>query len=169
MKAVYLALFTIVAANAMPAFAADDSMYLDTALKDGWQYKGQSSVQFSRDVDGDETQFSRLEVEHRVEGRDLEDSDPCHLKHLRDDAHSRFAHPAFLVLRPPQKRDHRRGLTPRRIFCDLAPRPREIGFAEGEGRGLVFSEAADGHLGYWPIGTSRRGVRTPSFWQGSSR
>jgi hypothetical protein len=62
MKAVYLALFTIVAANAMPAFAADDSMYLDTALKDGWQYKGQSSVQFSRDVDGDKTDFSRLEV-----------------------------------------------------------------------------------------------------------
>jgi hypothetical protein len=63
MKAVSLALFTIVAANAMPAFAAtDDTMYLDTALKDGWQYKGQSSVQFSRDVDGDSTEFSRLEV-----------------------------------------------------------------------------------------------------------
>ena len=40
MKAVSLALFTVVAANAMPAIAASDAMYLDTALKDGWQYKG---------------------------------------------------------------------------------------------------------------------------------
>lgn len=62
MKAVSLALFTVVAANAIPAIAASDTMYLDTALKDGWQYKGQSSVQFSREVDGDNTQFSRLEV-----------------------------------------------------------------------------------------------------------
>lgn len=62
MKAVSLALFAVVAASTMPAFAAEDTMYLDTALKDGWQYKGQSSVSFSRDVDGDETQFARLEV-----------------------------------------------------------------------------------------------------------
>jgi hypothetical protein len=62
MKSVSLALFAVVAASAMPALAADDTMYLDTALKDGWQTKGQSSVAFHRDVDAVDTQFSRLEV-----------------------------------------------------------------------------------------------------------
>lgn len=62
MKAVSLALFAVLTANIVPAFAADDTMYLDTALKDGWQYKGQSSINFQREVDGDQTEFSRLEV-----------------------------------------------------------------------------------------------------------
>ena len=62
MKSVSLALAGLIVLGTIPVMAADDTMYLDTALNDGWQYKGQSSVSFIRDLDGDDTQFSRLEV-----------------------------------------------------------------------------------------------------------
>jgi hypothetical protein len=61
MKALTFALVVSAVSSVMPAFA-DDSMYLDTALKDGYQVKGQSSVTFHRTVDGVDSQFSRTEV-----------------------------------------------------------------------------------------------------------
>ena len=61
MKPIALSLLALFAVSTVPAFA-DDTMYLDTALKDGWQMKGQSSVTFRRDVDHVNSQFSRTEV-----------------------------------------------------------------------------------------------------------
>ena len=52
----------LVAAGGLPAVAQDNAMYLDTALKDGYAIKGQSSVVFMRTIDGVATQFSRVEV-----------------------------------------------------------------------------------------------------------
>ncbi len=61
MKPIALSLLALFAVSTVPAFA-DDTMYLDTALKDGWQMKGQSSVTFHREVDHVDSQFSRTEV-----------------------------------------------------------------------------------------------------------
>jgi hypothetical protein len=61
-KSVALILAGLVSLASFPAAAADDTMYLDTALRDGWQIKGQSSVTFIREEDGVDTPFSRLEV-----------------------------------------------------------------------------------------------------------
>ena len=55
-------LMAFVAATSVPAVAQDAAMYLDTALKDGYAIKGQSSVVFTRTIDGVLTQFSRVEV-----------------------------------------------------------------------------------------------------------
>jgi hypothetical protein len=49
----------------------------------------------------------RLELEHRVEGRDLEHPDNRHVEHLANHAQRRLGHPAFLLLDQPQQRDHR--------------------------------------------------------------
>lgn len=61
MKAISLSLVAVFLASTVPAFA-DDTMYLDTALKDGWQMKGQSSVTFHREVDHVDSQFARTEI-----------------------------------------------------------------------------------------------------------
>ena len=54
---------------------------------------------------------------------------------------------AGLLLRPPQKRDHRGGLSAFRVFRDLRLGPGEIVRREGELLRLQvrFGEAADGH------------------------
>jgi hypothetical protein len=59
----------------------------------------------------------RREVEHGVEGRDLEHSDVGHAELLPDELHHRDRQPALsiglrpdLPLREVQQRDHRRGL-----------------------------------------------------------
>ena len=91
----------------------------------------------------------RLELEHRVEGRDLEHADLRHAEHLGDVLDRRLRQPAaVLLLRPPQQRDHRRGLAAFRIFGDLALRPVEILRREGELLRLQFGrrKAADGHV-----------------------
>ena len=61
MKTICLAMVVGILAGTVPVFA-DDTMYLDTALKDGYQIKGQSSVTLRRTVDGVDSQFSRTEV-----------------------------------------------------------------------------------------------------------
>ena len=90
----------------------------------------------------------RLQLEHRVEGRDLEHADIGHVEQVGDGADRGFRNPALvLLLRPPQDRDHRRGLAAGRIFRDLRFRPREILVREREARGLQFlrCKTADGH------------------------
>ncbi len=41
---------------------AQEAIYLDTALRDGYEIKAQSTVTFTRQVDGVETHFTRTEV-----------------------------------------------------------------------------------------------------------
>ena len=48
----------------------------------------------------------RLQVKHRVEGRDLEHTDMGHAEYPCDRLDRRLGDPALLLLRPPQKRDH---------------------------------------------------------------
>ena len=62
----------------------------------------------------------RLEVEHGVEGRDLQHADIGHPEPRRHGLDRRLrAASRLLLLRPPQQRDHRRGLPARRVLCDL--------------------------------------------------
>ncbi len=91
----------------------------------------------------------RREIEHRVEGRDLEHADIRHAEQLGDMLDRLLRQPAAgLLLRAPQQRDHRRLLAAFRIFRDLLLRPGEILRREGEVLRLQmrFGEAADGHL-----------------------
>jgi hypothetical protein len=59
----------------------------------------------------------RLELEHRVESRDFQHADIGHVEQIGDGlADRRLAHPAvMLLLRAPQQRDDRGGLTAFRI------------------------------------------------------
>lgn len=56
-----LAGFIIVSGASVSAFAAGPD-YLDTALRDGYEIKSQSTVVFTRLIDGVETSFTRTEV-----------------------------------------------------------------------------------------------------------
>ena len=86
------------------------------------------------------------ELEHRVEGGDLVDADVGHAQHVGDQPHGRLGQPAVvLLLRPPQQRDHGRGLLARRIVGDRRLGPRLVLRREGEGGGLVGVKSADGH------------------------
>lgn len=49
-------------AASMMTAAAQDALYLDTAIRDGYEIKTQSTVTFTRQVDGVETHFTRTEV-----------------------------------------------------------------------------------------------------------
>src|ERR1700730_4189163 len=92
----------------------------------------------------------RLQLEHRIERRDLQHADVGHLEQVRDRADRGFRDPPLMLfLHPPQNRDRRRSLAARRIFCNLLLRPGEILRREREVRGLQFlrCEAADGHFG----------------------
>src|SRR5712675_704770 len=69
----------------------------------------------------------RLQLEHRVEGRNLQRPDIGHVEQIRDRTDRRFGNPAvMLFLQPPQDRYHRGGLPAFRIFGDLSSRPSEI-------------------------------------------
>ena len=61
MKSLSLGLVALLTTGVLPAIA-DETMYLDTALKGGYEIQGQSSIVFNRIVDGVNTQFSRVEV-----------------------------------------------------------------------------------------------------------
>ena len=74
----------------------------------------------------------RLQVEHRVEGRDLEHADQRHVEHVRDALDGRLGDPALLLLRPPEQRDHRGGLPARRKLGDLPLRPGTVFGREGK-------------------------------------
>src|SRR6516225_9228938 len=64
----------------------------------------------------------RRELEHRVEGRNLEHADVRHLEQVSDGADRGFRNPALmLLLHPPEDRNRRRGLTAGRIFGHLLP------------------------------------------------
>ena len=84
----------------------------------------------------------RLQLEHEVEGRDLEHPDIGHVEHLGHGLDRRTAEPALLLLRPPQQRDHRAGLATGGILADLPLGPRHVGLGEGETLGLVGMKAA---------------------------
>ena len=86
-----------------------------------------------------------VEMEHGVEGRDLEHPDLGHVERFRDDLDCRLGDPPLLLLGAPQKRDHRRGLSPFRVFGDLLLRPGNVCLGEGEAFGLVLGEATQGH------------------------
>src|SRR5664279_1574981 len=59
----------------------------------------------------------RLQLEHRVEGGDLQRADVGYVEQIRDRSDRRFRNPAvMLFLDPPQDRYHRRGLAAFRKF-----------------------------------------------------
>src|SRR5439155_7597665 len=89
---------------------------------------------------------NRLEIEHGVEGRDLQCANARHAEQLGDMLDRLLRQPAAgLLLRPPQEWDHRRGFPALRIFRDLRLRPRGVLRREGEALGLLLGETADGH------------------------
>jgi len=49
-------------AGSVLSVAAQQALYLDTALRDGYEVKGQSTVAFVRQIDGVDTHFTRTEV-----------------------------------------------------------------------------------------------------------
>jgi hypothetical protein len=81
----------------------------------------------------------RCELEHRVEGRDLQHADIGHVEHVGDDADRGFRHPALvLLLRPPEDGDDGGSLAARRILRDLLPGECEVLLRERKARGLDF-------------------------------
>src|SRR6476661_6357641 len=89
---------------------------------------------------------NRRKIEHGVEGGDLVDADIRHAEQVGDVAECWLRQPAAaLFLRPPQKRQHRRGLAALRIFLELILRPTEVLGGKGEGFGLLGGKAADAH------------------------
>ena len=90
----------------------------------------------------------RREVEHRVEGRDLERADLRHAEEVGDVFDRLLRKPAAsLLLGAPQQRDDRGMLPAFRIFGDLALGPIKIFDREGEALGLDcgIGEATHGH------------------------
>src|SRR5215469_6208131 len=97
----------------------------------------------------------RRQIEHRVEGRDLEHADLGHAEHVGDKLDGLLRQPAArLLLRAPQKRNHRRLLSARRIFGDPRLRPLQIFRRESKTRRLLFGKAADAHRSTSPNTTS---------------
>ena len=87
----------------------------------------------------------RLEVEHRVEGRDLEHADLGHVEHRRDRLDRRLASPSLPAPAPATAaRSPPRPAGPRDTWRSLL-RPSAVRFAEGEALGLFLGEAADRH------------------------
>src|SRR5262245_25419579 len=90
----------------------------------------------------------RLQVEHGVEGRDLESADVRHAKQVRDVLDRLLRQPAAgLLLRAPQQWNNRGDLPALRILVDLLLGPIEILRREGEASGLQLGrgETTNGH------------------------
>src|SRR5262249_24255474 len=90
----------------------------------------------------------RCEVEHGVEGRDLERADLGHAEEIGDVLDRLLRQPAAgMLLCPPQQCKDRGGLSALRILGDFALGPIEILDREGEALGLDrgIGEAAHGH------------------------
>src|SRR6202011_6332498 len=90
----------------------------------------------------------RGEVEHGVEGRDLERADMREPELVGDGADRGLRQPAArLLLRAPQQRDDGRDLPPGRIFADLLLGPGAVLRREGEALGLQLGrgETTNGH------------------------
>lgn len=80
----------------------------------------------------------RRELEHRVEGCNLEPANVRHAQHVGDVANGRFRQPAAdLLLRAPQQRNNGRSLLAFRKLGDLRLGPGEIFVSESEVRRLV--------------------------------
>ena len=60
----------------------------------------------------------RVQLELRVEGRNLQHPDERHFEHFGDVFDRRLGNPAILLLCPHQKRDHSRLLAAFRVFVD---------------------------------------------------
>ncbi len=84
----------------------------------------------------------RLQLEHEVEGRDLKHPNVRHVEHLAHMLDRGFTQPAFLLLRPPQKRDNSAGLTTFWIFLDLRCSPGIIRLCKGKALGLFGMKTA---------------------------
>src|SRR6266403_1543386 len=110
----------------------------------------------------------RLQLKHRVEGRDFQHADVGHAEQIGDGADCGFRNPAIMLfLDAPQDGDRRRRLAARRIFRDLLLRPGESFRRERKARGLLFlrCEAADGHVVQSLIACGTRPV-VRSNWMG---
>ena len=93
------------------------------------------------------TEPTGRELEHEVEGRDLERADVGHARACRRPPRWRASKPALLLLGAPQERDDRAGLPALGILADLRLGPGEVRGREGEGGGLVGVEAAEHQRG----------------------
>src|SRR5438876_10554109 len=92
----------------------------------------------------------RLQLKHRVEGRDFQHADVGHAKQIGDGTDCGFRDPSIMLfLDAPQDRYRRRSLAAGWKLRDLSFRPSESFRREREVRGLYFlrCEAADGHGG----------------------
>ncbi len=83
-----------------------------------------------------------LQLEHEVEGRNLQRADMRHAQHVGHMLDGRARQPAFLFLCTKQKRDDRAGLTTFGILGDLPFGPGEVRRREGERGGLFLVKAA---------------------------
>src|SRR5260221_14604127 len=90
-----------------------------------------------RRADLEEMLADRLEVEHRVEGRDLVDPHPRHAEEIGHRVHGGAWQPiAALALREVEQRQHRARLAAGRIFGDMRLGLGEILRRVGKARGL---------------------------------
>ena len=97
-----------------------------------------------------------LQLEHGVEGGDLEHADIGHVEHVRDILDHRLGHPVVvLLLGAPQQRDDRRGLLARGKFRDGLLGPGQVLRAEGEAVGLNRMKTTDAHRSTSPKTMSR--------------
>ena len=118
----------------------------DTPLQHGFDIVRSGQHAGRRAAQLDEVAADRLEVEHRVEGRDLQHPDVGHAEHARDVLDRRLRQPeVVLLLRAPKQRQDRRRLPSLRVLGDLRLAPRLVLGGEGEGRRLDGGEATDGH------------------------
>ena len=126
-------------------------LFADHAPQDILQFFGAAQHARGRAAELHVEAPDRLEIEHRIEGRNLEHPDAGHAEKLGYGLDRLLRQPAArLPLRAPQDRDHRGMLTSGRIFRDLRFRPFEIGRREGKARRLFFGEPADAHRSISP-------------------
>jgi hypothetical protein len=110
------------------------------------QHAGRGAAQL------DEIFADRLQIEHRVEGRDFQHADIGHAEQVGDLLDRLLGQPVImLLLRLPQGRDHGGSLAAGRIFGDLRVEPGAVFRRELEALGLFFGETADAHDDCFPL------------------
>jgi hypothetical protein len=89
----------------------------------------------------------RLQLELRVEGRDLEHADVGHCEHVGDMLDGGLGDPALLLLRQHEERDHRGLFAALGVFCYPGSDFSRFRLVEGEGCWLNgwLCETTDGH------------------------
>ncbi len=141
----------------------------DQLLADGHHVVGAAQRAGRRGADLEMEFADRGEIEHRVEGRDLQHADERHVEAPADGLDHRMGDPAFLLLADPQRRDNRRSLAARRIFRDLLFDAREVFEIELEGGWLKLrrGETAQAHRSTSPNTMSsepRTAETSASMW-----